>query len=103
MIGSGQHRQHKTDPAIVAVAHQLHDPPQHGLFTVTFNNSKVRMRGKSEVRYDASGYCFERTGHVFVDSNDLQVRDFGSMSQLRDYLDAFGVYRIVWNQREEEE
>lgn len=92
------HHQHKTDPAIVAVARQLHNP-QFGLFTVTFNNSKVRMRGKAEQRYDAYGYCFEGTGHVFVDSADLQCRDFESMQQLRDYLGRFGIHRIVWCER----
>src|SRR6266480_1291221 len=80
-----------------------YDEPQDGLFFVTFNNSKKRGKMRALQSYDAWGYCFAETGHVTLDTTHLPVKGFESMGQMREYLGKLGMYRVVSQQKNEDE
>lgn len=68
--------------------------PPHGLFHLAFNNSKKQLRGL--MRYEAYGVLLPETGHVHIDTQYLQVRDFRNLQQMRDFLGEFGSFHINW-------
>ena len=70
------------------------EEPPHGLFHLAFNNSKKQLRGL--MRYEACGTLFPETGHVHIDTQYLQVRDFRNLQQMREFLGEFGNYHIQW-------
>jgi hypothetical protein len=69
-------------------------PPQYGIFEAHFNNAK-RRAGRPLQHADAYGSLYP-DGTVHLHTQAVPVADFVSIGELRDYLKAWGAYRIVW-------
>lgn len=67
--------------------------PTYGLFHVIFDNRKKQIRGFA--RHEAYGSLYP-SGHVHIDTNYLQVRDYRSLQQMIDFLEEFGDCHISW-------
>ncbi len=72
-------------------------PPDsaRGLFSVAFNNAKKRGLGKQVIHCEAEGTRYS-SGHVHLDTIEVQVQDFLSLQQMIDYLETFGTCDLVW-------
>ncbi len=72
-------------------------PPDlvRGFFSVAFNNSKKRGVGRPVVHCEAEGTRYS-SGHVHLDTVEVQVQDFLSLQQMIDYLETFGTCDLVW-------
>lgn len=68
--------------------------PRYGIFEVHANNSK-RRAGKPVEYVDAFGSLYP-DNCVHIHTNKLQVTDFTSLRQMREYLESMGDCRIVW-------
>jgi hypothetical protein len=61
-----------------------------GLFILTFSNS--RKQGTCQ------GVLY-KSGHVHLDTQDIYVKDFDTLSQMRGYLKQFGYFSINWEDK----
>lgn len=87
-------RQHLMEqvPAYQA-ALQEQPVPKHGMFTLTFNNRKKQGRGyRSE---ECMGVLYPE-GNVHINTNAFHVREFGSLSEMREALEEWGDCWIRW-------
>ena len=75
-------------------SHTQYAIPAYGIFEVHANNRK-RCSGKPIQYVDAFGSVYP-DGCVHVHTNKVQVTDFTSLRQMREYLEAMGDVRIVW-------
>ena len=65
-----------------------------GLFTLTFSNSK-----KHGLRPIQTHHCqgvLYASGHIHLDTQDLRVVHFASLSQMCEYLEQFGYFKVSW-------
>ncbi len=67
--------------------------PSYGMFHVTFSNKRKQVNGLQ--RHTAQGALFT-TGHIHIDTMYLQVRDFQTLQQMREYIEQFGECHISW-------
>ena len=67
----------------------------YGLFTVKFDNSKKRGKGRTLQSCNAWGVLYP-SGHVHLDTPELRVHSWLSLDQMRDYLEEFGKCEIEW-------
>lgn len=72
----------------------LDSSPGSGMFRLTFTNS--RRRGLRPVQtYHCQGVLYS-SGHVHLDTQDIVVTDFGTLSQMCEYLEQFGLFSVSW-------
>lgn len=72
----------------------LEEAPAQGLFDLTFTNSR-----KSGLRPIQTHHCqgvLYASGHVHLDTRNVVVTDFMSLSQMCEYLETFGYFRVNW-------
>ncbi len=81
---------------VLAIQNELPSIPPYGFFFVTFDNARKRGRGRVVQHCEAWGAKMPESGHVKVDTQELQVRDFTSLQQMEDYLAQYGNYHIDW-------
>lgn len=68
--------------------------PSYGLFELHANNNK--RRGGKSIRYvDAFGSLYP-DGTVHIHTRELQIIDFTTLRQMREYLLGLGECKIVW-------
>lgn len=65
-----------------------------GLFTVTFNNRR-RQGTQGLQTHECQGSLYDETGHVHLDTELLQVRDFLSIKQMIEHLQEYGDCFII--------
>lgn len=71
--------------------------PPFGMFRLTFNN-KRRQKNGLQTCY-CQGTLYE-SGHVHLDTNALQYKDFENLTEMREYLGCFGSFHISWQRGE---
>jgi len=72
----------------------LEKAPYQGLFDLTFTNS--RKSGMRPVQTHHCQGCLYQSGHVHLDTQAVRVTHFGTLSQMCEYLEQFGCFRIEW-------
>lgn len=72
--------------------------PPYGLFRLTFNNKRRQGRLGLQTCY-CQGSLYE-SGHVHLDTNALQYKDFATLTEMEEYLAHFGSYHINWQRGE---
>lgn len=69
-----------------------------GLFALTFTNS--RRHGSRPIQtYHCQGVPYN-SGHVHLDTRDIVVTDFGTLSQMCEYFENFGIFSMAWENEE---
>lgn len=64
-------------------------------FNVTFNNRKKPGMSRQVIQCEAEGTRYS-SGHVHIDTVEIPVCDFLSVTQMMDYLQTFGDCDFVW-------
>jgi hypothetical protein len=68
--------------------------PECGLFRLSFNNKRRQGRSGLQTRY-CLGTLYE-SGHVHLDTNELPVNNFDTLTEMQEYLEQFGSFHIHW-------
>lgn len=68
--------------------------PDHGIFRLSFNNKKRQGRSGLQTRY-CQGTLYE-SGRVHLDTNELQINCFDTLTEMQEYLEQFGFFHIQW-------
>jgi len=79
---------HSTTAAI------LEESPTQGLFELTFTNS--RRHGMRPMQTHHCQGVLYNSGHVHLDTRNIVVTDFGTLSQMCEYLENFGYFSVSW-------
>ena len=74
----------------------LEGAPDQGLFTLTFSNS--RRHGLRPIQTHHCQGVLYRSGHVHLDTQNLRVTHFATLSQMCEYLEKYGYFRVEWGQ-----
>lgn len=74
----------------------IEEAPSQGLFELTFSNSKKHGL-KPIQKHHCQGVLYS-SGHVHLDTRNIVVTDFASLSQMCDYLEEFGYFRVSWEE-----
>ena len=72
--------------------------PSQGFFELTFSNS--RKHGLKPIQTHHCHGALYINGHVHLDTQDLRMTYFSTLSQMCDYLEQFGFYRVNWEGQE---
>ncbi|OLD63926.1 MAG: hypothetical protein AUF65_00830 [Chloroflexi bacterium 13_1_20CM_50_12] len=82
-----------TSSSIVAI---IEEAPAQGLFELTFSNSKTHGMHPLQTHH-CQGVLYD-SGHVHLDTQYIQVTQFASLSQMCEYLDQFGYFKVNWQE-----
>jgi hypothetical protein len=72
----------------------IENAPEQGFFTLTFSNS--RKHGMKPIQTHRCQGVLYSSGHVHLDTQDLRVVHFSTLSQMCEYLEQFGYFRVNW-------
>ncbi len=72
-------------PAYAALQEQ--PTPKYGMFHLTFNNSKRRVKGYES--HECMGVLYPE-GNVHINTRAFHLREFESLSEMRDMLEEWG-------------
>jgi hypothetical protein len=72
--------------------------PKRGMFLLHATNSRKRGKSQYARTIDCEGALFSN-GHVVLDTYELSVCSFRSLSQMEDYIKNWGSYTISWLDR----
>jgi hypothetical protein len=68
--------------------------PSQGFFELTFSNSK--KHGLKPIQTHHCQGVLYRSGIVHLDTQYLRVTHFSTLSQMCEYLEPFGYFRVSW-------
>ena len=72
----------------------IEEAPTQGLFELTFSNSK--KHGMRPIQTHRCQGVLYSSGHVHLDTRNIVVTDFASLSQMCEYLEQFGYFNVAW-------
>ena len=72
----------------------VEEAPLQGFFTLTFSNSRRHGLRAIQTRH-CQGALFS-TGHVHLDTQNLRIVHFWTLSQMCEYLEQFGFFKVSW-------
>jgi hypothetical protein len=78
----------RTSPSI------LESAPSQGLFSLTFSNSK--KHGLRPIQTHHCQGALYSSGHVHLDTQHIRQTYFSTLSQMCEYLEQFGYFRVNW-------
>lgn len=84
-----------TNEPSTSVVRILEEAPDQGLFELTFSNSK--KHGLKPIQTNHCQGVLYSTGHVHIDTQAIRVTHFSTLSQMCEYLEQFGYFKVVWN------
>jgi len=70
--------------------------PKRGIFELTVNNRKKPGKMQPVRSINCEGALYGKEGHVNLDTLELPMRDFESLSQMEIYLSSWGDYTLTW-------
>ncbi len=80
--------------SIISPVSILENAPAQGLFELTFSNSK--KHGMRPIEAHHCQAVLYSSGHVHLDTQNLRVTSFNTLSQMCEYLEQFGYFKVNW-------
>jgi hypothetical protein len=77
----------------VAVDVSEEEVPPYGIFYLSFNNRCRQIHGLQTCYCQGTLY---ESGHVHLDTNELQRNNFETLTEMQEHLEQFGSYHISW-------
>lgn len=68
--------------------------PPYGLFHLSFNNRKRQGKRGLQTCY-CQGVLYE-SGHIHLDTNQLQPNTFDTLSEMEEHLEQYGSFHVQW-------
>lgn len=76
----------------------IEEAPSQGLFELTFSNSK--KHGLRPIQTHRCQGVLYNSGHVHIDTQNVRQTYFSTLSQMCEYLEQFGFFRVNWENEE---